>query len=89
MMTQSIYGSTGAEENGKTTYKWVIGFTKQELLMSVAKLLCECGELTPQEKTDSSKHFFKEYVQNWFDVSKKPTVCSLTAQTYTQQLSDI
>ena len=50
--------------------------------MNAAKLLCECGELTLQEKPASSKHLFKEYAQNWFDVFKKPTVRFLTAQTY-------
>ena len=57
---------TGTDENGKPIYKWATGFTKQELLMNAAKLLCECGELTPQEKPASSKHLFKEYAQNWF-----------------------
>jgi len=77
---------TGTDENGKPIYKWATGLTKQELLLSAAKLLCECGELTPQEKPASSKHLFKEYAQNWFDVFKKPTVRPLTAQTYVQQL---
>ena len=31
----------GTEENGKPIYKWATGLTKQELLMSAAKLLCE------------------------------------------------
>ena len=77
---------TGTDENGKPIYKWATGFTKQELLMNAAKLLCECGEVAPQEKPAASKHLFKEYAQNWFDVFKKPTVRPLTAQTYAQQL---
>ncbi len=58
---------------------------KRELLVSIAKVLCESG-LMDEKPPAKGKHPFREYASKWFEVFKKPTVRPLTAQNYAQQL---
>ena len=76
----------GTDEYGKPIYKWASGTSKQDLLISVAKLLCESGQLG-EKPVAKEKHLFREYAQHWFEVFKKPTLRPLTAQNYLQQLN--
>ena len=76
----------GTDEYGKPIYKWASGTSKQDLLISVAKLLCESGQLD-ERPVAKEKHLFTEYAQHWFEVFKKPTLRPLTAQNYLQQLN--
>ena len=71
----------GTDKYGKPIYKWASGFTKQELMISAARLLLEGGCVTNSGQGGEKKHPFRDYAQHWFDVFKKPTVRPLTAKT--------
>ena len=77
----------GTDDYGKPLYKWASGFTKQELMMSAARLLLEGGCVGNTEPKVKKKHPFRDYAQHWFYVFKKPTVRPLTAKNYEYQLT--
>ena len=75
----------GTDDFGKPIYKWASGTNKQELFLSVAKLLFESGQMGAKPPS-KEKHPFREYAQHWFKVFKEPAVRPLTARSYAQQL---
>ena len=75
----------GTDDFGKPIYKWASGTNKQELFLSVAKLLFESGQMGAKPPS-KEKHPFREYAQHWFKVFKEPAVRPLTARNYAQQL---
>ena len=70
----------GIDDYGKPIYKWATGFTKQELMLSAARLLLESEYMKDGGQSTAKKHRFRDYAQHWFDVFKKPTVRPLTAK---------
>lgn len=75
----------GTNDCGTPIYKWASGKNRQELLISIAQLLLESGQIDAKQSS-KEKHLFRAYAQHWFDIFKKPTLRPLTAQTYAQQL---
>lgn len=66
------------------TKRWITGANEQEYAEKCARLMKADTEPLPQDA--GSKHGFREYADNWFNVFSKPNVKKVTAITYERQL---
>ena len=73
----------GVEKKGKPIYKWVTGYSQQELFMNAAMLLQEYGLVHGQQKKEKpSSPYFKAYVERWFELYKEPKLRQTTKSSY-------
>ncbi len=64
--------------------RWITGANEQEYAEKCARLMKAAAE--PQTQDAGSKHGFREYADNWFNVFSKPNIAKVTAITYERQL---
>ena len=77
----------GTDENGKTRYEWIDGYSKQEMLLKAAKVLLANGVLG-QEKSaiPNTKHFFSECAEKYMELYRAGGVGPTTYRSYLQQM---
>ena len=79
----------GLDENNKPIYKWVDGYSIDELNDNIVKVYIEydlLGRLTKKklfaEEGSRAKPTFKEYMDKWFETYKTPTLKPTTLRGY-------
>ena len=65
------------------TRVWVTGNTEQEYAENLLKLVGSCST-----EATVSKHIFREYANDWFEIFSKPNISDVTALTYERQLNN-
>ena len=73
----------GEEPNGKAIYKWITGYSRQEILKKAAMILLpyNIGENDEKRATPHSP-FFNKYLDEWFELYKKPKIRLTTLTSY-------
>ena len=72
----------GKDSSGKPLFKWIDGYSQQDLFLSAGKALLDAGLLIPDAKPDNSTTNFKVYVEEWWRLYKEPTLKPTTKATY-------
>ena len=72
----------GRNSEGKPLYRWIDGYSQQELYLEAGKVLLDAGLLMPDGKAQTSKTNFKEYAEEWWRLYKEPTLKPTTKATY-------
>ena len=73
----------GTEPDGKPIYKWVDGYTRQEILLNALKLIQSYGGMTvPSQETAPKSPYLNTYIDEWWKLYKEPKLRHTTKTSY-------